>query len=827
MSNNLLDSREIRFLKERYAFLGDLGHGGMGRVIKAEDKLLRRVVAIKFLSIDYDPGHCQKAVQRFQREAMALSALSHVNLVRIYDFGVTDKNVPYLVMEYVEGETLKDLIDTRGGLDSSTALEILLQICSGIGHAHGRGIVHRDLKPSNIIISWSADDEPKVTIVDFGISYLLDTTEGEPGKITPSGNLLGSPFYMAPEQAMGEPGDIRTDVYTLGCLAYEMFTGKVPYEGRSALETIRMHLEESPAPLGEAFPPLLEDTIARMLAKSPGNRFDSMAEVESRIKFVLESEYEGSAQSIGSVEQVKTLSSEQFFKDHRLPVSVVSLAVLLMLSVVTIFLFVVNKVGILQGEDDVLLRNIGLIQPAPSHIEVTESDFRRVNSDFFNAETDRDSLNLHGSTMVVDHDLQKIANLKNLRRLDLSETFLGNQALDYLDNPALRILNLEKTLVTDDGLKNLSRSPRLRELNLSSNKIRGHKFEALVALPRLRVLGLNDCRLHPCAASHIGRMNLVSLSLAGSSCADKIAGALVSNRKLEELDMSRSSLSDDGLAKIATLRQLQVLKLGGCGVGDLGLARLAGCDALKEVDLSATRISAGSFPVIAGWQNLEGLSLARLRIDSRVFGSIQGLRKLRSLNLSASRITDWNERGALGSLESLRDLDLSYTRAGDNLMLEVSKLKSLRNLRLGYTAVSSRGLRRIAGSRKLISLELDGCKNFGVEALKPLAALHLKRLSLKGLGLHDEDLSVIAEFSELKSLNLADNAITDLGLMRLSRLGLESIDLSGCSIGPGSLRQLASMKTLKQIFLADCPNLEKSDLVEFRAYAGRNREISF
>jgi serine/threonine protein kinase len=256
----------------KYEVTSTLGRGGMGVVLAARHRITKQAVAIKLLLTDKLEN--QTAILRFKQEAEAASKLSHQNVIQVYDFGV-DKGVEYLVMEHVSGKSLAEEI-ANGKLTVERFIDIFTQVCSGLSHAHRNGVVHRDLKPSNILIS-QRDGEPDVAkIADFGIAKL--TSDGSTQQLTHTGEICGSPLYMSPEQCMGQPADIRSDIFSLGCVMYEAITGEVPHAGSNTLATIHKRANEEARTFtecGVTFPARIEQIVLRCLEKNPDIRYQS------------------------------------------------------------------------------------------------------------------------------------------------------------------------------------------------------------------------------------------------------------------------------------------------------------------------------------------------------------------------------------------------------------------------------------------------------------------------------------------------------------------------------------------------------------------------
>ena len=237
----------------------------MANVYLAYDTILDRNVAIKVLRGDL--ANDEKFVRRFQREALSASSLSHPNIVAMYDVG-EDDGLYYIVMEYVEGKTLKQLLKKRGSLTLSEAIDIMLQLTDGMAHAHDSYIVHRDLKPQNIMI----EDDGQIKITDFGIAMALNSTQ-----LTQTNSVMGSVHYLPPEQAAGKGTTIKSDIYSMGIIFYELLTGELPFKGDSAVEIALKQMKE-PLPdvhkLNNDIPQSIENIILKSTAKNPKNRYD-------------------------------------------------------------------------------------------------------------------------------------------------------------------------------------------------------------------------------------------------------------------------------------------------------------------------------------------------------------------------------------------------------------------------------------------------------------------------------------------------------------------------------------------------------------------------
>ena len=251
-------------LGKRYAVLSKIGAGGMADVYKGRDQMLNRYVAIKVLKKQYKGD--ENFVRKFRSEAQAAAGLIHPNIVNVYDVG-EDRGLNYMVMELVEGITLKEYIERKGRLSHKETISIAIQMCSGIGAAHASGIIHRDIKPQNIIIS----KDGKVKVTDFGIAKAITSN-------TVSTNAMGSVHYTSPEQARGGFSDQRSDIYSIGITLFEMVTGQVPFDGETTVEVAMKHLQQEITPPSELVPDIpysLEQIILKCTQKSSERRYES------------------------------------------------------------------------------------------------------------------------------------------------------------------------------------------------------------------------------------------------------------------------------------------------------------------------------------------------------------------------------------------------------------------------------------------------------------------------------------------------------------------------------------------------------------------------
>lgn len=292
-------------LQGKYQILEKIGSGGMGTVYKGQDLTLSRTIAVKVFSMS--PTEHEKSFLRFQQEARAAGVLNHEGIVGVHDFAISEEGLAYLVMDFVEGVSIAELIAGSGALPLDRCLELTTNVANALAYAHDKGVVHRDLKPANIMVVPGKKRE-SVKIVDFGIAKIR-TEEGK--ALTQTGEVFGSPLYMSPEQCTGQKVDERTDIYSLACVLYESLVGHPPHVGENALATALMHLNEVPLPLNAVrpelkFPAALQAILDKALEKDVDLRYQAMSEFASDLQKVQQGKLDELVE-LGSVNRRKRL----------------------------------------------------------------------------------------------------------------------------------------------------------------------------------------------------------------------------------------------------------------------------------------------------------------------------------------------------------------------------------------------------------------------------------------------------------------------------------------------------------------------------------------
>jgi serine/threonine protein kinase len=262
-------------LPENFADVTLLGSGGMGSVYSAQDETMNRKVAIKVIQ----SGHLSAdQLKRFRSEAKSMSQLAHSNIIKVLSVGLLDNVQPYMVLEYVDGEPLDKVLERDGKFTVERAIPIFRQIAEALHHAHSKGIIHRDIKPSNVMLVRQSDGHDSVKLLDFGIARdIMNSVH-----LTGTGNMIGSPAYASPEQCMAKKIDARSDIYSLGCLMYQVLTGRTPFESESAMELVLQQCSTDAEPLQDV-PEGMDRIVRRCLMKSPDNRFQTAADLTAAL----------------------------------------------------------------------------------------------------------------------------------------------------------------------------------------------------------------------------------------------------------------------------------------------------------------------------------------------------------------------------------------------------------------------------------------------------------------------------------------------------------------------------------------------------------------
>lgn len=501
-----LDDLAGKTLVERYHIHGRLGQGGMGSIYTAHDNVLDRAVAIKTV-----PRNNLNDIElvRFHREGKAASTVRHPNVIQMLDFGVLESGQPFIVMELIKGISIAQLLRERGPQSILFTLQILEQIAEGMTAVHKAGIVHRDLKTSNIMIV-DLDTSPLVRILDFGIAKSV-AGEEQASTVTRAGQIFGSPNYMSPQQIKGEPLDRQADVYSLGCIAFEMLTGRTMFEGETVMELVTKHMNE-PAPRlwevsDKTFPMELERMVAHMVAKNTTERFPSMEVVIENIRIVRTVVEEAIEQEKLAKRDSGQLTGAELMRRNRRSASLLVMGIVLAAGVfIGAMVVVVNPM---------LSKEREIVRVAPAKVE---DNHRQQKHDL--AEHTMDFLEAGGQTaerlgFLVDESGRSTETLENaIKTGKRSDRIIISMAEITVEHAKL-IQQLKPyyvkfrkcTGLNEKVLKELAKTKSLQQLSFDqSTGIPPRAFSELAALPSLTRLLLRDCKLTDEHLKEIGKI---------------------------------------------------------------------------------------------------------------------------------------------------------------------------------------------------------------------------------------------------------------------------------------------------------------------------------
>jgi len=679
-SNNPLST-----LSERYEFLGETGRGGMAVIYKARDRKTGRMVAIKKLIA---ATLTETAFLRFQQEAKAITSLRHPNIIMVHEFGVAEDGEPYMVMDFIEGSNLGQLIKDKGHLTVEESMHRFIQLCDALQHAHAAGVLHRDLKPGNVMLSSADGSFADARLVDFGIAKLM-TQEGEDAhKLTMTGQLFGSPPYMSPEQCRGFELDARTDIYSMGCVMFEALTGRVPIRGETILETIMMQVSETAPAMKEVrpdleFPSILETIIAKTLAKDPADRYQSMRDLMvALMEAGIEMRSPGTiAHTVVTVQQPKSL----------LPTYVSVGIICFTIFASAIFGFVkqeaLNKKTRELEQSELFRQQLLTLTPSEDLTdqmvaEILQSDLRQTEIDFQNA------------VKITDSSMYNVAKLKTLSKIDLTDCRqIGDEGLKPLATLSdLHKLMLDRTRVSDKGMETLLKVKHLNLLCVAQTLVTNKGLETIGRMP------------------YITRLSIGFLPLVTGKGIEKLK-----DLHLQWLFMPGLKL-DNSLESLAKIPSLERLDLHDSWLDDHQLSQLKNMTQLLYLDINGTDITSKGIQNISNLTNMSFLHMGINNIHDEAIDFIMGFQTLYELDLHATMITD---RGVkkLAHLKTLRNLDISATQTGDEGVAAIATLPYLEKLDLEGTYISDAALEKLKACKTLKLLRISKCPKLTKKAV--------------------------------------------------------------------------------------------------------------
>ncbi|HEY9786269.1 MAG TPA: protein kinase [Candidatus Obscuribacterales bacterium] len=690
---------------DRYKVLSLIGHGGMGTVYKVEQIFLKKQFALKILTTVQLP---EIAIRRFQKEARAASKLDHRNLVKAHEFGLIENQLPYFVMDLVEGKTLTQYLKQIGTISVEDALRLFPPICFGLAFAHQQGVVHRDLKPSNIILTKtdSVTSEYTAKVVDFGIAKMI---EGEGGEaLTRTGEVFGTPLYMSPEQCTGMKVDHRSDIYSFGCVMFEALTGAPPFAGETALATMMRHQSEQPqslkeASLGREYPETLEKIVRRCLEKNPDARYQSFLELANDLMML---QREPETIQIDA-QQVALAVAERRTNIAFMIVGAIG------------FLLLGATAGYFVGKGS---------QPAPAVLPPVESI--TTKPDTYNFERS------YFSTKEGDGAGRRRQFVFPLDVARKSIFRVGSEPSDpdkAVDAVGRRELDIPVCLFLDS----LFCQSHLRELN----RFRQDEVRAVTIIYRVKDY------LEAVEQADISRVSDETL-------------AFVRNfDRLTYLNVQDSKTSDVGLSYLIDHSPLKVLMVSNTRVTGKGLAKLNfekmihfRADAIPEINLVLPKLAKAPLSV---------LSLEDTDLDDSSAQHISRIASLDNLNIRNNPKITEHGIAYLSKLPRLTAINIDLIPITPGICEALARMKQLTHISVEGTGLDDAGLERISQKQSLVDIHLGHNPKVTDRGLSHLTKLkNLTRLHLTSTPRGSGSRPTLEKMTQLRTLILCSDGWT-------------------------------------------------------------------
>ncbi len=664
-----MDPKHPEKLADRYQVIDIIGSGGVGTVYRAIDPVLNKEVAVKVLKHNSD----ETTTVRLQREAMAAGKLNHPHICRIDNFGQTQDGSPYMVMEYLSGHDLATHIKSNDALDLPSALEIAIQICGALSYAHKHGIIHRDLKPANVLLLDTKNDDIFTKLLDFGVASL----ESKRGDLTEIGAIVGSPLYMSPEQVKGEEVQAASDIYSFGCMLFEMLTGKPPLKGESLIETLALH-KNAQAPLlsdyGD-FPPLLVTLVKDCLAKDPAARPQSVSDVLSKLE-IIQQEVLNPKESSAPV-----FDAEAALKEQRKKRTIV-VSALLVGSLVVVGLGLIIK--------DVFSRKAipsqGLYEPAFDGVTDNYFGDEKDPSLLFHPDGDQSGgIRMRAVPDVTDDDMKALKG-KHFERLCLDGAPINGSGLKYILDSGVEVLSLELTRITDENTHYLSELKRLRSVSLYSDVLTDAGIEPMSDLKRFTMLEFGSDNITDDGIAHFKNMNNITfLHLRGSKLTVNCLKSQSKLDKLKTLTLDKMVIKGDlsGINKnfpmLSTFSMENPLALDPKAIESLSTTKI------QSLRFYNTKMNHEQFQAITNLSQLKSLTFSNTEFDGEYFAELARMKNLYNLNLQGMK------------------------KISDKSIEDICKLKQVTQLEFVRSDITQKNLMKLLSHPALLYLNFHDC----------------------------------------------------------------------------------------------------------------------
>ncbi len=681
-------------LDERYEVKGILGKGGMGIVYQVFDRILGLDVAIKMLKAD----SMGMASVRLQREAIAAGKMQNANIARVFDFGQTADGSPYMVMEMVQGKSLSELISQSGAIEYKKAIDIFKQICNGLEHAHSNNIIHRDLKPSNVMLVKQDNAADLVKLLDFGVAKLVADQ-----KVTSTGAIVGSPMYMSPEQVQAAEVDFRSDLYSLGCLMFETLSGRPPFQGNSAIETMSLHKNVAPPLVSEItpneIPPELANLIDQCMRKRPEDRPSSANSVKESLEQILNP----------AVVEITTPEKERKYIERKETVVEKLISKFSRKTALTtggvLSLFVVTALGVSYQNyfKNDSAKNEGAIK-APTKPRETKEE---ALDDGIDRNPNFEYTTYDGSSAIITKKQTTDADFKDI--------------VDF----NFHVLKIKKGHVKGTGLEYISKKP------LFWIDIKNSEFDC----KNLKYLSYFD--------------KLEKLELTLSSLNDSDLKEILKAKSINDLSINTGKITDEGIALLANLPKLEKLSMYDCSLvsKDVGKS-IAKIKTLKHLRLSSLP-SANSFKSIAG-SEIDSLNVQDLTIDAVTFQQICSNPNLKELCVTNIRL-DGNDYSPLTKMTNLQKLNLQFEEHFPTELMSTLTKINVPEIDFNNSLVSPKQLDIILNNPNLNTILCTNCKRLTQKDTAQFELEYFKKWKKKLIAEnHSFDRSEMEDFRQSK-----------------------------------------------------------------------------
>ncbi len=703
---------------DTYEVLGYIGRGAMGHVYHVRHRALQAQYALKTLSRE---AFSDITWRRFQNEAQAISIMNHPNVVGIYNLGLHTDNIPYYVMDLLSGVDLGQKIRADGPLSTRQAINLFLEVCAGLSYAHKKGIVHRDIKPGNIfLLDKPGSTGETVKVVDFGIAKLSQAKDPENQSLTAVGDVLGTPYYMSPEQCVGQRVDARSDVYSLGCTIFEALTGTPPFRGRNPTDTMLMHSSAAPPTLkkasgGREFPEYLEQIIEVTLAKSPQDRYQNVDQLARDLAAVVDegmldppaarylaNNYLPDAPTL----RVTVGDPPSPPKNNRLYIVVPAVALTLLLGAGGLFLLFNKKSG----------------------------------------------------SMNLDDALQKYqAKLEdNLSKDDSLHRYASSPKTGFAKDPQVDEIpknqNVSQSLMRPDSFSTIVTS--------GSSRIR--KFE----FPMDVVIGVLKTR-DPDSKERAEGMITYPYSKKITFIPFEVVGKYPDCLKRFQpgdiwcLDFDPAALNDDVLKACLNMPTVHKLSFAKCkNLPPSTKFALRAFQHLTDFDATESGFDGATLAQAGCWNKITDLNLSNVRNLEPMLEVLKNSNDLRKLTIVRCKLNA-KEFQSLSQLTQVTKLDLFSTPVSEQDLTTLTALKNLSAIHLGRTGLNAKSLTQLKKFRWLTYLDLSGTRLSDKDLAYVLGLGHFEELKLPDTGLSVSAIKLLKDYLPLKNLQIKSRDMSD------------------------------------------------------------------